>query len=98
MKALIFDLDGTLIDTVFAHVLAWQCSSFTELKNITVAAWSIHQKISLPGRILSLTIGCESNQVVGSEEAAKVDQPHSEILKDMLPETLSLSGAIELIR
>jgi hypothetical protein len=26
MKALIFDLDGTLIDTVYAHVLAWQKS------------------------------------------------------------------------
>jgi beta-phosphoglucomutase-like phosphatase (HAD superfamily) len=24
MKALVFDLDGTLVDTVYAHVLAWQ--------------------------------------------------------------------------
>ena len=24
MQALIFDLDGTLIDTVYAHVFAWQ--------------------------------------------------------------------------
>jgi HAD superfamily hydrolase (TIGR01509 family) len=24
MRALIFDLDGTLVDTVYAHVLAWQ--------------------------------------------------------------------------
>ena len=24
MHALIFDLDGTLVDSVYAHVLAWQ--------------------------------------------------------------------------
>jgi beta-phosphoglucomutase-like phosphatase (HAD superfamily) len=24
MKALIFDLDGTLVDTVYAHIFAWQ--------------------------------------------------------------------------
>jgi beta-phosphoglucomutase-like phosphatase (HAD superfamily) len=24
MRALIFDLDGTLVDTVYAHVFAWQ--------------------------------------------------------------------------
>ena len=24
MRALIFDLDGTLVDTVYAHIFAWQ--------------------------------------------------------------------------
>jgi beta-phosphoglucomutase-like phosphatase (HAD superfamily) len=24
MRAFIFDLDGTLVDTVYAHVVAWQ--------------------------------------------------------------------------
>jgi beta-phosphoglucomutase-like phosphatase (HAD superfamily) len=42
MRALIFDLDGTLIDSVFAHVLAWQ-KSFAAA-GPRVSAWSIHKK------------------------------------------------------
>jgi beta-phosphoglucomutase-like phosphatase (HAD superfamily) len=31
MAALIFDLDGTLVDTVYAHVLSWQGHGEDEL-------------------------------------------------------------------
>jgi HAD superfamily hydrolase (TIGR01509 family) len=98
MKALIFDLDGTLIDTVFAHVLAWQ-RSFAELKGLAVPAWSIHQKIGLSGRLLALAVGRELNQVILAEEAAQLDQRHSAIMKEiLLPQAPPLPGAAELLR
>jgi HAD superfamily hydrolase (TIGR01509 family) len=98
MKALIFDLDGTLIDTVFAHVLAWQ-RLFLELKHLTVPAWSIHQKIGLSGELLALAVGRELNQVILAEEAAQLDQRHSVIMKEaLLPQAQPLPGAVELLR
>ncbi len=47
MQALIFDLDGTLIDTVYAHVLAWQ-RTLSEA-GIAVNGWRIHRRIGMSG-------------------------------------------------
>ncbi len=59
MRALIFDLDGTLVDTVYAHVLAWQ-GAFTEL-GLTIDAWRIHRRIGacrgLSARTLTKELG-----------------------------------------
>src|ERR1700681_2571028 len=48
MRALIFDLDGTLFDSVYAHVLSWQKSFAAE--GLRVPAWSIHNKIVMGGQ------------------------------------------------
>jgi beta-phosphoglucomutase-like phosphatase (HAD superfamily) len=43
MRALIFDLDGTLVDTVYAHIFAWQKTPLEfELQS---AAWAIHRRV-----------------------------------------------------
>lgn len=43
MKALIFDLDGTLVDSVYAHVLAWQIS-FAEA-GMPIDGWRLHRRM-----------------------------------------------------
>ena len=43
MRALIFDLDGTLVDTVYAHVFAWQ-RAFAEV-GMAIEGWRIHRRI-----------------------------------------------------
>jgi beta-phosphoglucomutase-like phosphatase (HAD superfamily) len=40
MKSLIFDLDGTLVDTVYAHVFAWQ-RALAET-GLPIEGWRIH--------------------------------------------------------
>ena len=50
MKALIFDLDGTLIDSVYAHAFAWQ-KALAEF-GLLVPAWEIHRRIGMSGRLL----------------------------------------------
>ncbi len=47
MRALIFDLDGTLVDTVYAHVFAWQ-QALAEA-GMVIEGWLIHRRIGMSG-------------------------------------------------
>jgi HAD superfamily hydrolase (TIGR01509 family) len=96
MRALIFDLDGTLIDSVYVHVLAWQKSFAAE--GMQVPAWSIHNKIGLGGQELALAIGRELGKPVSEDEADGLDKRHGAIMKELLPEPEPLPGAAALLR
>ena len=43
MRALIFDLDGTLVDTVYAHVFAWQRGGYGEEELTTAGAFRVYR-------------------------------------------------------
>jgi beta-phosphoglucomutase-like phosphatase (HAD superfamily) len=45
--ALLFDLDGTLVDTVYEHVSAW--SSALKGAGLFVPDWKIHRRIGMSG-------------------------------------------------
>jgi beta-phosphoglucomutase-like phosphatase (HAD superfamily) len=55
MKALIFDLDGTLVDSVYAHTIAWQ-QALREF-GIEAPAYQIQRRVGLSGRLLARGIG-----------------------------------------
>jgi len=63
MRALIFDLDGTLVDTVYAHVFAWQ-RALAEA-GLAIEGWLIHRRIGMSGglfaRALARELGKEDN-------------------------------------
>jgi beta-phosphoglucomutase-like phosphatase (HAD superfamily) len=48
--ALLFDLDGTLIDSVYQHVLAWH-QALGEL-GLSLSVWRIHRRIGMSGGLL----------------------------------------------
>jgi len=96
MRALIFDLDGTLIDSVYAHVFGWQKSFAAE--GMQVPACSIHAKIGLGGRELALAIGRELGKHVSKDEADSLDQRHGTIMRGLLPRAEPLPGAAALLR
>ena len=93
---MIFDLDGTLIDSVYAHVLAWQQSFAAE--GMQVPAWSVHGKIGLGGHDLAQAIGREMGEPVPDDRAEGLDKRHSAILKELLPVARPLPGAAALLR
>ena len=45
--AFLFDLDGTLIDSVYQHVLAWR--EAMQQVGINLAVWKIHRRIGMSG-------------------------------------------------
>jgi HAD superfamily hydrolase (TIGR01509 family) len=96
MHALIFDVDGTLIDSVYTHVVSWQKSFAAE--GTQVPAWCIHTKIGLSGKELALAIGRELGKPVSEEGADGLDKRHDAIMKKLLPRAEPLPGAVALLR
>jgi len=54
MRALIFDLDGTLVDTVYAHVFAWQRALLES--GHPVDGWRIHRRIGMSGGLFARAV------------------------------------------
>ena len=49
--AFLFDLDGTLVDSVYQHVLAWKEALDNE--GVDLAVWRIHRKIGMSGGLFA---------------------------------------------
>src|SRR5262249_4557118 len=64
--ALIFDLDGTLVDTVYAHVFAWQ-RAFAEA-GLPIDGWRIHRRIGMSGGLFARAAGREVGRELSDEE------------------------------
>ncbi|HVJ86583.1 MAG TPA: HAD family phosphatase [Caulifigura sp.] len=96
MQALIFDLDGTLIDTVYAHVLAWQ-RALTE-GGIRIQGWRIHRRIGMSGGLFVRALAREIGREITKDEAKKLQDRHSELFAEYLPEREPLPGAIALLK
>lgn len=94
--ALIFDLDGTLIDTVYAHVFAWQ-RALAEAE-MPIDGWRIHRRIGMSGGLFARAVAREVGRELAPEEADAVQLRHGEIFRELLPERRPLPGAVELLR
>ena len=95
MPALIFDLDGTLVDTVYAHVFAWQ-KALSE-QDMAVDGWKIHRRIGMSGGLFTRAVGRELGRELSEAEAAAVQDRHGELYAELLPERRALPGAAELL-
>jgi beta-phosphoglucomutase-like phosphatase (HAD superfamily) len=51
--AFLFDLDGTLIDSVYQHVIAWR-AALADI-GIDLSVWRIHSQIGTFGQVTGLT-------------------------------------------
>jgi HAD superfamily hydrolase (TIGR01509 family) len=95
MKALIFDLDGTLIDSVYPHTLAWQRA--LEEVGIATPAWEIHRRIGISGRLLAKTIARERDRSLSEAMIEKVEIRHTALFRELSPSSAPLPGARDLL-
>jgi beta-phosphoglucomutase-like phosphatase (HAD superfamily) len=65
--AFLFDLDGTLVDGVYQHVLAWR--EALEFAGIELAAWRIHRRIGMSGGLFVNALLRETGQQLSAESA-----------------------------
>jgi HAD superfamily hydrolase (TIGR01509 family) len=95
MPALIFDLDGTLVDTVYAHVFAWQ-RALGE-RGMAIDGWKIHRRIGMSGGLFTRAVGRELGRDLTDDEARDIQARHGELFRELLPERRALPGAAELL-
>jgi HAD superfamily hydrolase (TIGR01549 family) len=93
--AFLFDLDGTLVDSVYQHVLAWR--EALEAGGIQLAVWRIHRQIGMSGGLFVNALLRETGQTVSSELAERLQQRHGEAFKRYASQVRPLPGARELL-
>jgi HAD superfamily hydrolase (TIGR01549 family) len=95
VRALIFDLDGTLVDTVYAHVYAWQ-RALAEA-GLPIDGWRIHRRIGMSGGLFTRAVAREIGRPLSAEETEALQDRHGELFRELLPERRPLPGAVELL-
>jgi HAD superfamily hydrolase (TIGR01509 family) len=93
--AFLFDLDGTLVDSVYQHVLAWR--EALELAGIELSVWRIHRKIGMSGGLFANALLRETGQPVTAEQAERLQRLHADAYAHYAPQIRPLPGACELL-
>jgi HAD superfamily hydrolase (TIGR01549 family) len=95
VPAFLFDLDGTLIDSVYQHVLAWR--EALERGGITLSVWRIHRRIGMSGGLFVNALLRETGQSVSGEQAKRLQEFHAEAYRIRMDQVHPLPGAKELL-
>jgi HAD superfamily hydrolase (TIGR01509 family) len=93
--AFLFDLDGTLVDSVYQHVLAWR--EALERAGISLSVWRIHRRIGMSGGLLVHALLREVGQPVSADQTQRLRQYHAEAYARLLGQVRPLPGARELL-
>ena len=95
-SAFLFDLDGTLVDSVYQHVLAWHDALRSE--NIELSVWRIHRKIGMSGGLFANQLLRELGRDVGPEVAERLRAAHAESYNRHSKTVVPLPGAKALLK
>ena len=93
--AFLFDLDGTLVDSVYQHVLAWR--EALESAQIELSVWRIHRRVGMSGGLFVHALLRESGRQLTPDEARRVQQRHAEAYARLVDQVRPLPGARELL-
>lgn len=93
--AFIFDLDGTLVDSVYQHVLAWREALETE--GIELSVWRIHRKIGMSGGLFTNMLLRETGAELSVERIERLQRLHAAAYKRYSGQVRPLPGARELL-
>jgi HAD superfamily hydrolase (TIGR01509 family) len=95
IPAFLFDLDGTLVDSVYQHVLAWR--EALEQGGISLSVWRIHRRIGMSGGLLVDALLREVGHQVSRAESERLRQLHAEAYVRLSGQVRPLPGARELL-
>jgi HAD superfamily hydrolase (TIGR01509 family) len=93
--AFLFDLDGTLLDSVYQHVLAWR--EALEAVGISLSTWKLHRRIGMSGGLFVNALSRELDAPLDEETLAALPRLHTEAYLRHLDSVEPLPGARELL-
>jgi HAD superfamily hydrolase (TIGR01549 family) len=91
----LFDLDGTLVDSVYQHVLAWQAA--LDAEGIDLSVWRIHRKIGMSGGLFTNMLLRETGGAIDPARIDRLRQLHAAAYNQISGTIKPLPGARELL-
>ena len=73
--AFLFDLDGTLVDSVYQHVLAWK--EALDGEGVPLSVWRIHRKIGMSGGLFTNILLRETGMEVTPDRLERLRRAHA---------------------
>jgi HAD superfamily hydrolase (TIGR01509 family) len=93
--AFLFDLDGTLIDSVYQHVIAWQ--QVLSEAGIDLSVWRIHRRIGMSGGLFVAALMRETGVTLSHADVESLQQAHGREYLKLARTVRPLPGAAELL-
>jgi HAD superfamily hydrolase (TIGR01549 family) len=93
--ALLFDLDGTLVDSVYQHVLAWR--EALHEAGLDLSVWRIHRRIGMSGGLFLKALERELGATLTEAQAETLRQSHATGVLKRLDQIRPLPGSRELL-
>jgi HAD superfamily hydrolase (TIGR01549 family) len=93
--AFLFDLDGTLVDSVYQHVLAWRDA--LEEAGLSLAVWRIHRRIGMSGGLFVNALAREMGRSPSAGEVAHLQKLHADHYRRYAGQVRPLPGACDLL-
>ncbi|MDB5607606.1 MAG: Haloacid dehalogenase superfamily, subfamily variant 3 with third motif having or [Bradyrhizobium sp.] len=91
----LFDLDGTLVDSVYQHVLAWK--EALDAEGIELSVWRIHRKIGMSGGLFTNQLLRETGIEISVERVERLRRAHAATYQQQTNRIRPLPGARELL-
>jgi HAD superfamily hydrolase (TIGR01509 family) len=93
--AFLFDLDGTLVDSVYQHVLAWK--EALDAEGIALSVWRIHRRIGMSGGLFMNQLSRETGLEIGPERVERLRVRHADAYRREAGSVSPLPGARETL-
>jgi HAD superfamily hydrolase (TIGR01549 family) len=94
--AFLFDLDGTLIDSVYQHVLAWR--EALEDTGMELSVWRIHRRIGMSGGLFVNALSRETGVAISGRDMERLQTLHAGAFQRLAAQVRPLPGARELLQ
>lgn len=92
LDTVVLDLDGTLVDSVYQHTVAWQ-EAFRQV-GIVVPGWRVHRAIGMGGdRLVTEVAGERVEAAVGEDVRSR----HADEFEARISQVTAMEGASELL-